>query len=435
MSNSGWVRRVAFAATATSIVMVSLAACSSSSSKAPAASGQSTSAPTTASQSTGSTSASQASLPLTKAPIIVGALDEATGLGAANLHFPQFVAPAVVKWINAHGGIDGHPLQVDVIDTASMPSNGLADAKKLVEQDHVVALVGNEDAQVESTYASYLTAQHIPVIGGEEDTGIWVSTPNFFSTSAAGDVGVNSFAYVAQKLGYTKLGGVTYAGCGPCAAGFKITTQIAPSLGEQFVTSQEVPFAAPSYTATCEAFKQGGVQFVQVALTTTNLEQLYQQCKVLGYTPFWGTQGSVADGTIGTGSSAGINAGGEMQAFPWFSAAPGAADFRAAMAQYAPGQFYESPGATAVWTAFMVLRQALLNANVGDTVTSDDVFRGLYTIKGLTLGGLLPEPVTFTQATPPFQMHCYFLVSQKAGQWSQDGTPCLTNIISPFTGS
>ena len=72
------------------------------------------------------------------------------------------------------------------IDTASMPSNGLADAKKLVEQDHVVALVGNEDAQVESTYASYLTAQHIPVIGGEEDTGIWVSTPNFFSTSAAG---------------------------------------------------------------------------------------------------------------------------------------------------------------------------------------------------------------------------------------------------------
>jgi branched-chain amino acid transport system substrate-binding protein len=362
----------------------------------------------------------------------VGTLDESTGIGSSNLHFPSIVAPAAVKWINAHGGIDGHPLEVHVVDTAGNPSNGIPDARRLVEQDHVVALVGNADATAETAYASYLTQQHMPVIGAEEDTGVWQTNPYFFQTSAGGDVGVNSFAYVAQKFGYQRIGGVVIANCPPCSQGVKITSTIAPGLGEKVVGTEEVPFVSPSYTATCVALKQAGAQFIQLAITSSMVGQLYQQCKIQGFAPFYGLQGSVADGTLGVGSSKGILLGGEMQSFPWWSDLPGAADFRAAMAQYEPGQFYQNPDATSVWTSFMVFRQALLNAHLGSTVTTSDVLQALYSIKGLTLGGLLPQPVTYSQSTPPFHFNCYFVVSQKDGTWTSEGTQCLQHVVNPF---
>jgi branched-chain amino acid transport system substrate-binding protein len=372
---------------------------------------------------------------LNKSPIVVGTLDESSGQGSADLHFPSIVAPAAVKWINAHGGINGHPLQDIVIDTQSNPSNGLPDARTLVEQDHVVALVGNADAEAESAYSAYLTQQKIPVIGAEEDTAVWTSNPYFFSVDAAGDVGVNSFASVAHKLGYKKLGGVAFSNCPPCAEGITITSKLAPGLGEKLVSTQLVPFVSPDYTSTCLALKQAGAQFLFLALATSNVVQMYQQCKLQGYSPFYGLQGSVADGTLGVGASKGILVGGEMEAFPWFSKLAGAAQFRAAMNKYEPGKFYENPDATATWTSFMVLRQALLDAHIGSTVTSSDVLRGLYSFKGETLGGLLAQPVTYKKATPPIDFHCYFLVSQKAGKWTDDGTQCLTKVISPFTAS
>jgi branched-chain amino acid transport system substrate-binding protein len=372
---------------------------------------------------------------LSKSPIVVGTLDESSGIGSADLHFPSIVAPAAVKWINAHGGIDGHPLVDHVIDTESNPSNGIPDAQTLVEQDHVVALVGDADAEAETAYAGYLTQQKIPVIGAEEDTGVWTSNPYFFSVDSAGDVGVNSFAHVAQKLGYKKIGGVAYADCPACAAGITVTSKIAPSLSEKVVSTQLVPFVSPDYTAICLALKQAGAQFLFLALATSNVVQMYEQCKLQGYTPFYGLQGSVADGTLGVGASKGILTGGEMEAFPWFSSSTGAAQFRAAMKQYEPGKFYENPDATATWTSFMVFRQALLDAHIGSTVTSSDVLRALYSVKGLTLGGLLAQPVTYKKATPPIDFHCYFLVSQAAGKWKADGTQCLTKVISPFTAS
>jgi branched-chain amino acid transport system substrate-binding protein len=409
------------------------AACSSSSHKA--ATSSATTLAGSATTQVASSGQANASASPTKSPIVIGTLDESTGVGSADLHFPAIVAPAAVKWINAHGGIDGHPLELHLVNTGGNPSNGIPDARRLVEQNHVVALVGNADASVETSYASYLTQKRIPVIGAEEDTGVWLTSPYFFPTTAGGDVGVNSFAYVAQKFGYQRIGGVVFANCPPCAQGVKITASIAPGLGLKVVSTQQVPFVSPSYTSTCVALKQAGAQFIQLALDTSSVSQLYQQCKIQSFAPFYGLQGSVADGTLGVGASKGIQAGGEMQSFPWWSDVPGAADFRAAMAQYAPGQFYQNPTATSVWTSFMILRQALQNVPLGSTVTSSDVLQGLYSIKNLTLGGLLQQPVSYSQSTPPFHFNCYFVVSQKDGSWTSEGTQCLQHVVSPFSGS
>ena len=38
--------------------------------------------------------------------------------------------------------------------------------KQLVEQDHVVAFVSNQDGSLNSGYATYLQQQQIPVLGG-----------------------------------------------------------------------------------------------------------------------------------------------------------------------------------------------------------------------------------------------------------------------------
>jgi branched-chain amino acid transport system substrate-binding protein len=93
------------------------------------------------------------------------------------------VATAWQDWINASGGINGHPVKVYVQDTKGDPSTMLSAIATLVQTDHVVAMLLS-DVNTEADAQPYLTSHKIPVVGAIGSDGVhsWGVQTNYFTT-------------------------------------------------------------------------------------------------------------------------------------------------------------------------------------------------------------------------------------------------------------
>lgn len=77
-----------------------------------------------------------------KKPYMIGAVFSVTG-GASFLGEPERnTAKMVEEWVNAAGGINGHPLQIIIEDTKTDASQAVLSVSKLLEKDKVIAIVG-----------------------------------------------------------------------------------------------------------------------------------------------------------------------------------------------------------------------------------------------------------------------------------------------------
>src|ERR1700722_13765356 len=89
-----------------------------------------------------------------KAPIVLGDVCSCTGPEASSVAQTSPTLEAWAKYVTAHGGINGHPVQLIVKDDGYNPTTSLADVQTLVTADHVVALFDNSD--VDSSWTSYV---------------------------------------------------------------------------------------------------------------------------------------------------------------------------------------------------------------------------------------------------------------------------------------
>ncbi len=121
-----------------------------------------------------------------KSAIVIG--NEADLTGNATVGVPgSYGVKFAVKQINAHGGIDGHPLELKVEDSQGSATGGIAAVRRLVEVDHVQAIV--------NTASSDATVPAIPVAQG-------ASVP--FIVSAASDTVIvakqNTYVFMAPAV-------------------------------------------------------------------------------------------------------------------------------------------------------------------------------------------------------------------------------------------
>jgi branched-chain amino acid transport system substrate-binding protein len=75
--------------------------------------------------------------------IPVGVIGSFTGTQAASTAPAR---PAIEAWAasaNAAGGLDGHKVNLIVMDDGGVASTALADVRQLIEKDHVVALIND----------------------------------------------------------------------------------------------------------------------------------------------------------------------------------------------------------------------------------------------------------------------------------------------------
>jgi branched-chain amino acid transport system substrate-binding protein len=160
----------------------------------------------------------------------LGLLTDLTGLAAsAEKSTPQGVK-AGVGLANANG----YKIKYVTADATSTPGGALQAAHKLVEQDHVTAVIAISGLTFAAS--SYLTAKGVPVIGAATDGPEWLTSRNMFSIfgfqdfhtvqSNTGDflklVGAKNLAAVGYSVPQSSSLAAKSAGASAQHAGIKV---------------------------------------------------------------------------------------------------------------------------------------------------------------------------------------------------------------------
>jgi branched-chain amino acid transport system substrate-binding protein len=234
-------RRSRLAGAAVVVIAIGvLAGCSSSSSSSSPAAGSTSSAAATPAASSSSSGPATASTSQCGTKPGVAASGTPINLGGIVTDQPGTsftdianMAQAYFNCVNANGGINGHPIKYVIEKEQTNASQIAAEAKQLVQTDHVVGIVGNTSIIECSVNSSYWQSQGYYVI----DSGIapeCYSTPN----SAAVNMGPRyssdgavqyALAQHVSKVVFdqSNVPGTTYIAAGPnaLAAAAKVPIQ------------------------------------------------------------------------------------------------------------------------------------------------------------------------------------------------------------------
>jgi len=150
---------------------------------------------------------------VTASEIRVGALATITGPLSSGFGDIVHGVQGYFDMVNAQGGVDGRKLVLaDVANDGGSPTNDTTEARDLVEQDHVFAIVGVGTPFF--TASTYLAQTGTPTFGYVVSSA-WQGPPNLFGTygsvldfSTSG----STLAWVAHQLHVTTAAVVAYNG-------------------------------------------------------------------------------------------------------------------------------------------------------------------------------------------------------------------------------
>jgi branched-chain amino acid transport system substrate-binding protein len=324
--------------------------------------------------------------------------------GTAGLSSTKSAENAWVSTVNAAGGINGHQVKLFIEDDGGTPAKAVVAVKQLVEQDHIIAIVGSDDFGLEAAWAPYIDAKKIPVIGGPASSPAWDTDPNFFPV---GNNETNTLTGVVNAAALEKKTTFALAYCAEypaCAQAKPLYASIASKLGVKFTGGLPVSVSAVNYTAQCLGFKGQGAQSIFTSFASTTVPRFISSCRSQNYAPlFVDDPASWLQTQISDSSFKGVIFASEGPL--WFGDGPGTAAYLAAVTKYAPNDPRNSSG-TIGWYAAQVFAAAIAKSGAAGLPTSADVYKGLYALgPNFDLGGVI-APVTYTQGKPAVQQFC-----------------------------
>lgn len=201
---------------ACAVVAAGLTACgSSSSSSSSSGGGAATSSAATSSAATSSAASSSggsggaggaASLgtpkPAKGTPVVFGMINIESNPQAS---FPEIreAAQAAIKYVNAYGGgLDGHPIKLDLCITDGSPATSVSCANKLIAA-HPTAILGAGDLAAANTLPLYQKAG-LAYIGGVDFTPAESSAPNSVIFNDVAQTGNSDIGVYAVKTLHAK---------------------------------------------------------------------------------------------------------------------------------------------------------------------------------------------------------------------------------------
>ncbi len=134
-------------------------------------------------------SASAHSLPARSAagsPINIGLIVAQTGVGAATGLYKINGAKFAVNEINAHGGVSGRPLNLEIVDDQTTNAGTVSAFQRLVQAGNITAIIGPIRSTEVQAITPYIERQGIPVMMGgtapklthEGDPWVFRTRPN-----------------------------------------------------------------------------------------------------------------------------------------------------------------------------------------------------------------------------------------------------------------
>jgi len=359
------------------------------------------------------------------APIVIGNVGNYSGPAGSS----DDMAPVAIRvwgqWVNAHGGIAGHPVQVYTADDGGDPARSRSLIQDMVENKHVIAFVGNSTPLTADAGVPYLEQRHIPIVGGDLTTSQWTSSPVFFPGGTTFFSILEATLKAAHAAGATKVGVFYCVETPACETINRHVSETAARYGEQVVYTARISLTQPDFTAQCLGAQQAGAQAVWLGADSGSHERIASSCTRQNYHPLWLTsaqpatnqeaQNPALDGMVAA-----------TPVFPWMvpGGSPELDAYNQAMRQYAPD--VALAGFTAIeWAAGELFRKAA--AGVGTVPGSDAIFNGLWALRNETLGGLTP-PLTYAAHQPAGQITCFFIAKISGGRWTAPngaGDQCL----------
>jgi len=365
-----------------------------------------------ASASTGASSSASGT------PIAVGALGSFTGAGAGSTADAKTVFQDWVDATNAAGGINGHPIQATILDDQNTPSVAVANATKLVQQDHVKVIFDLSD-DLESTWAKVVDTAQVPVLGQSEGPAFGTDA-NFYPTGTTVEPLIWGELKAASLAKVSKVGALYCAEIASCSETVPLITSVGKPLNISLAYSAKVSSSAASYTAQCLGAKGAGANGATVVAASNTALNVAASCATQGYKPVWVTTAGEMT-TPWLQQSAVNGAIGDVQDAPWFDdSIPATKAMQAAIAKYSPGVTSGAAfGAVASigWAAGLVFGYAAEQAHLTPSSPSTDVITALDTVNNNTFGGFTP-PLTYT-AGKPAQVPCSFIAGISGGKWTE----------------
>ncbi|HEY2331016.1 MAG TPA: ABC transporter substrate-binding protein, partial [Acidimicrobiales bacterium] len=237
------------------------------------------------SKSTGSGDATGTTLPApTGTPIKIGWISTVTSTTGSTANQEKDTMEAWASWTNSHGGLNGHPVQVAYADDKADPAVGLAAVKDLVENQHVIAIVGESAASTQQTWAPYVLSKKIPVVGGAEIDALWFTNPMFYPIGGSVITNIWGQMKSAAEAGNKKVAVVLCTENPACAQAQPLFTKNATDVGMQMVYNALASTTQASYTAECLAAKNAGAEAVA---NFTNVVVMVRDCSRQNFKPFW----------------------------------------------------------------------------------------------------------------------------------------------------
>jgi branched-chain amino acid transport system substrate-binding protein len=180
-------------------------------------------------------------------------------------------SPSVVKGIDAGVGVaasEGYHIKYVVADTQSSPAGALTAAQKLVEEDHVFAVVAISGLAFAA--APFLSAHDVPVVGVAEDSTEWITSKNMFSVIGTEDYTKVESTYgdFFKRVGATRIGtlGFSIAPSAKEAAKAAAVSAETAGLSAPYV-NPEFPFGSTNVGPVAIAMKNAGVDGFTTAVT------------------------------------------------------------------------------------------------------------------------------------------------------------------------
>jgi branched-chain amino acid transport system substrate-binding protein len=400
--------------TVAALAVVALsAACSSSKSK--------TSNSTGAGTPSGSTAGGSSGPAPTGSPIKIGIETSLTGFVASSYAGVVPTAEAWAKWVNEkQGGINGHPVSIEAKDTKSDAATTLSTATSLTQDDAVLAAIV-ADSQAESVVAKPFDSANLPVIGGSTvDSSVWGKDPNYYTTGPVNPSYLIGLIGAAKATGTKKLGALVCAESPVCKQIIGLFQSSAPKAGVDFVGGTAISASAANYVAPCLSLKDKGADTLAMPVASATFLRFVADCNGQGYTGSYALFGQTVSqhdyGTLKNFTSVGT-----LNGFPWWASEAPAQQYRDVMKQYMDPKSYSAEvwgttSATNVWASLELFRKAMANAPASPTRA--DVASAYDNIHDETLGGLLPQPVSYSAGKPGPNLNCYWDYKYQNGKFS-----------------
>ena len=337
-----------------------------------------------------------AAAPGAKSVIIFGTLGTASGvIGAAT----EPIVAATKAWgadINSRGGLKGHPVRIVFGDDGGDPARAVALARRMVEQDKVIAFVGTYLVITTQAVTQYLDTVNVPMIGGPggnevEDQSPMVFNPQMGADEALGHGLLNNIFVQSQAR---KVATLYCREASSCDAQAKRVRQFAGVYGMQVVFEAQVSIAQPDYTGEVLGARNAGADAIITTVDEASIVRIARSAKRQNWEP-------VLAGSYTVNNDVLLKAGPDALGVLGFSAtapygsSPLLKPYREAVARFVPGARLAGYGATAWVQGKLMERLAETFAALAEP-TSADILDALYALRDETLGGLVP-PITFNK--------------------------------------